>query len=223
MTDNFKNLGLGNTGSMKLGFEKSNSINQSADDLGHDDAGDGYLVGQLLVAMPAMNDGRFAKTVIYMCAHNAEGAMGLVINRMLDDMSFPDLLEQLNIVPQTDVDNINVHFGGPVEMGRGFVLHSNDYLQDQSLVVNDDMALTATIDILRVIAGGGGPKQSLLALGYAGWGAGQLDQEMRDNGWLNVAADEKLVFDLDLNEKWQRAMTKIGIDPVMLSEDAGHA
>jgi len=223
MTDNFKNLGLDKMGSIKLGLEKSDAGDQSTDDVGHGDADDGYLVGQLLVAMPAMNDGRFAKSVIYMCAHNAEGAMGLVINRMLDDMSFPDLLEQLNIVPQTDVDNINVHFGGPVEMGRGFVLHSNDYLQDQSLVVNDDMALTATIDILREIADGGGPKQSLLALGYAGWGAGQLDQEMRDNGWLNVAADENLVFDLDLDEKWQRAMTKIGIDPVMLSEDAGHA
>jgi len=188
-----------------------------------DDTDDGYLVGQVLVAMPAMSDGRFAKSVIYMCAHNSEGAMGLVLNRMIDDMSFPDLLEQLNIVPQSDVNNINVHFGGPVEMGRGFVLHSKDYLQDQSLVVNEDVALTATIDILRAIADGEGPEQSLLALGYAGWGAGQLDQEIRNNGWLSVDADDALVFGPDLDGKWQRAMSKIGIDPVMLSDDAGHA
>lgn len=189
-------------------------------DNSHDDS---YLVGQLLVAMPGMQDTRFAKTVIYMCAHNAEGAMGLVINRALDALSFPDLLEQLDIKTSAALDDIDVHFGGPVETGRGFVLHSPDYLQEGTMVVADGVALTATVEILRAIASGKGPQRHLLALGYAGWGPGQLDSEIKANGWLNVGADEGLVFDTDLNTKWQRAMAKIGIDPSMLSESAGHA
>jgi putative transcriptional regulator len=184
---------------------------------------DSYLVGQLLVAMPGMQDTRFAKTVIYMCAHNAEGAMGLVINRSLDALSFPNLLEQLDIKMSTALDDVDVHFGGPVETGRGFVLHSPDYLQEGTMVVADGVALTATVEILRAIASGKGPQRHLLALGYAGWGPGQLDSEIKANGWLNVGADEGLVFDTDLNSKWQRAMAKIGIDPSMLSEFAGHA
>jgi len=189
-------------------------------DTSHDDS---YLVGQLLVAMPSMQDTRFAKTVIYMCAHNAEGAMGLVINRALDALSFPDLLEQLDIQISTALDDVDVHFGGPVETGRGFVLHSPDYLQEGTMVVADGVALTATVEILRAIASGKGPQRHLLALGYAGWGPGQLDSEIKANGWLNVGADEVLVFDTDLNTKWERAMAKIGIDPSMLSESAGHA
>ena len=189
-------------------------------DTSHDDS---YLVGQLLVAMPGMQDTRFAKTVIYMCAHNAEGAMGLVINRALDALSFPDLLEQLDIQISTALDDVDVHFGGPVETGRGFVLHSPDYLQEGTMVVADGVALTATVEILRAIASGKGPQRHLLALGYAGWGPGQLDSEIKANGWLNVGADEVLVFDTDLNTKWERAMAKIGIDPSMLSESAGHA
>lgn len=184
---------------------------------------DSYLVGQLLVAMPGMQDTRFAKTVIYMCAHNAEGAMGLVVNRSLDALSFPDLLEQLDINTSTMVDDVEVHFGGPVETGRGFVLHSQDYLQEGTMVVADGVALTATVEILRAIASGKGPHRHLLALGYAGWGPGQLDSEIKANGWLNVGADEGLVFDTDLNSKWDRAMAKIGIDPSMLSESVGHA
>jgi putative transcriptional regulator len=182
-----------------------------------------YLAGQLIVAMPGMQDPRFQKTVIYMCAHNADGAMGLVVNRALDSLSFPDLLEQLGIDPSGIGKQIKVHFGGPVESGRGFVLHSPDYVQDATMVVNHDVALTATVDILKAIAGGAGPRQSLLALGYAGWGPGQLDSEIRGNGWLHVASDSDLVFGPNLDNKWESAMKKIGIDPRMLSDDAGHA
>lgn len=182
-----------------------------------------YLAGQLLVAMPSMQDPRFVKTVIYMCAHNADGAMGLVVNRALNVLSFAELLDQLDIDVATGTDDSKVYFGGPVETGRGFVLHSPDYCQDGTLVVNDRIALTATVDILRAIAAGRGPRRHLLALGYAGWGPGQLDSEIRANGWLHVDADEDLVFDARINSKWERAMAKIGIDPMMLSETAGHA
>ena len=182
-----------------------------------------YLPGQLLIAIPSMTDPRFEKSVIYMCAHNADGAMGLVINRAIDSLTFPELLEQLEIDSGSGGDQIRVLFGGPVEQARGFVLHSPDYIQDASLVVDDNVVLTATIDILRAIADGTGPNNCLLALGYAGWGAGQLDSEIKSNGWLSVDADEELVFGCNLDEKWERAMTKIGIDPRMLSDAAGHA
>jgi putative transcriptional regulator len=182
-----------------------------------------YLSGQLLVAMPGMKDPRFAKTVIYMCAHSADGAMGLVVNRELQSLTFPDMLQQLNIEAPEPHREIRVHFGGPVESGRGFVLHSADYVRDATLVVDSSIALTATVDILKAIARGSGPNHSLLALGYAGWGAGQLDSEMKANGWLHVEADPDLIFDGDLDRKWERAMAKLGIDPLMLSDTAGHA
>ena len=187
------------------------------------DQSDPYLSGKLIVAMPGMQDPRFAKTVIYMCAHSSDGAMGLVINRVIDTLTFPDLLEQLGIEQAGIDEQISIHFGGPVESGRGFVLHSPDYAQEATLVVDTDIALTATIDILKSIAGGEGPKRHLLALGYAGWGPGQLDSEIKKNGWLHVESDNDLVFDLDMDTKWERAMGKLGIDPRMLSEDAGHA
>ena len=182
-----------------------------------------YLSGQLLVAMPGMEDPRFVKTVIYMCAHNEDGAMGLVINRAIESLTFPDLLEQLGIETVVPDAPINIQFGGPVESGRGFVLHSSDYSQDVTMVVDNDVALTATIDILKAIAVGDGPRQRLLALGYSGWGPGQLDSEIKRNGWLHVDADKELVFGLDLDGKWERAMRKIGIDPCVLSGEAGHA
>ncbi|MBT7943003.1 MAG: YqgE/AlgH family protein, partial [Alphaproteobacteria bacterium] len=148
---------------------------------------------------------------------------GLVVNRAMEELSFPDMLEQLGIDVTGDSPAINILFGGPVESGRGFVLHSCDYLQDATLVVDNGVALTATLDILKAIAGGAGPMQSLLALGYAGWGPGQLDGEILSNGWLSVDADPDLVFGSDLDGKWDRAMSKIGIDPRMLSDEAGHA
>jgi putative transcriptional regulator len=182
-----------------------------------------YLAGQLLIAMPGMRDPRFTRTVIYMCAHSTEGAMGLVINRLIGTLTFPDLLEQLGIPSQGLDKDIRVHFGGPVESGRGFVLHTADYVQDATLVVDGNIALTATVDILRAIAGGGGPSRCLLALGYAGWGPGQLDNEILANGWLHVPADDGLVFGPDLETKWERAIAKLGFDVRMLSGEAGHA
>jgi putative transcriptional regulator len=182
-----------------------------------------YMSGQLLMAMPTMQDNRFARTVIYMCAHNKEGAMGLVINRLAGAVTFPDLLQQLGIDSPKGGPETRIHFGGPVETGRGFVLHSGEYRHESTLDVDDEVALTATVDILQDIAKGCGPRRSLLALGYAGWGPGQLDTEIHANGWLHVAPDEELVFDADLDSKWDRAIAKLGFDPTLLSGHAGHA
>ena len=183
----------------------------------------GYLEGQLLIAMPQMSDPRFERTVIYLCAHSAAGAMGLVINRALEHITFPDLLNQLGIDVPTIEDQIVVQFGGPVESGRGFVLHTADYVQESSLVVNDDIALTATVDVLKAMATGSGPRHSLLALGYAGWAPGQLDAEIQANGWLHAVPDNQLVFGADLIDKWPKAMAKAGVDVSLLSTEAGHA
>jgi len=178
------------------------------------------LAGQLLVAMPQMQDPRFARAVVYVCAHNDEGAMGLVVNKLLDDVTWPELMKQLGV--EGAPTERAVHFGGPVEAGRGFVLHSTDYVEPATLVVGA-MGLTATLEILRAIGKGSGPKQSLLALGYAGWGAGQLDAEMQANGWLSVAADSEIVFGANQGEKWQRALAKLGVDLLSLSGEAGRA
>ncbi len=183
----------------------------------------GYFEGQILIAMPQMTDQRFAKSVIYLCAHSADGAMGLVVNKPIDTITFPDLLQQLNIDAPATNDNIRVHFGGPVESGRGFVLHSDDYIQETTLVIRDGVALTATVDVLRAIAEGKGPNRSMLALGYAGWAPGQLDSEIRANGWLNVTADENLIFGSKLDNKWSKAIGKLGIDVLSLSTTAGRA
>tara|TARA_R110002110_G_scaffold88584_7_gene230831 strand:+ start:3519 stop:4094 length:576 start_codon:yes stop_codon:yes gene_type:complete len=183
----------------------------------------GYLPGQLLIAMPSMSDPRFERAVIYLCAHSSEGAMGLVVNKLIDSLTFPELLEQLDIKPEKQADDIRVHFGGPVESGRGFVLHSDEYLQDSSMVIDEGVALTATLDVLRDVADGSGPRQSIMALGYAGWGPGQLDAEIIHNGWLHAPADTDLLFSREVEKKWDRAIHKIGVDPFMLTTDAGHA
>jgi putative transcriptional regulator len=187
--------------------------------------GESSLAGQLLIAMPQMQDPRFARTVIYMCAHGSEGAMGLVVNKFLDNppVTLSKLMSQLGIAAEGLKADPRVHRGGPVEEGRGFVLHSADYSEDATMVIGNNVALTATLDILRAIGRGEGPKKSLLALGYAGWGPGQLDAEMQANGWLHVDADEALVFDPESKDKWQQAIAKIGIDLTLLSGDAGHA
>lgn len=184
---------------------------------------DGYLAGQVLIAMPQMQDPRFARSVVYLCAHSAEGAMGIMINRLFDGLSFPELLDQLDIPSTPQCDQIRVHFGGPVEGGRGFVLHSDDYMHDTSMLVAEGIALTATVDVLKAIALGMGPRKCLLALGYAGWSAGQLDAEILENSWLNVPADEALLFGRDLDHKWEAALHKLGIDFATLSAAAGHA
>jgi putative transcriptional regulator len=194
-------------------------------------SGEGYLDGQLLVAMPVMSDPRFARSVIYLCAHSEDGAMGLVINQRASHISFPDLLERLGIVPPAPegqlangIRDMSIHVGGPVETGRGFVLHSSDYFaNDSTLPIEDGVCLTATIDILKAIAAGRGPNRAILALGYAGWSPGQLESEIHANGWLNCPADLDLIFDPDIDAKYQRALAKIGIDPSHLVSDAGHA
>ncbi len=191
----------------------------------------GCLEGQLLVAMPSMSDRRFARSVIYICAHSEEGAMGLIVNQRANHISAPDLLERLGISTRTKDDEISneildlsIHVGGPVETGRGFVLHSGDYFADDStLAIENNVCLTATIDILKAIAIGRGPNRALLALGYSGWSPGQLESEIRANGWLNCPADMDLIFDGDLENKYSRAMAKIGIDLSHLVSDAGHA
>jgi putative transcriptional regulator len=189
-----------------------------------------YLDGQLLIAMPIMTDKRFARSVIYMCAHSAEGAMGLIINQRASHISFSELMKQLSIVPdgsddiEIELADMDVHVGGPVETGRGFVLHSADYYAaDSTLPIDEGVSLTATIDILKAIAGGKGPDRAILALGYAGWRAGQLESEIAANGWLHCPADADLLFDRDLDQKYERALSKIGIDPSHLVSEAGHA
>ncbi|PPR10537.1 MAG: hypothetical protein CFH41_01524 [Alphaproteobacteria bacterium MarineAlpha11_Bin1] len=184
---------------------------------------DGFLTGHLLVAMPQMLDDRFVKTVIYMCAHTEEGAMGLVVNKILEDIDFPDLLDQLDLNTSTRENDIRIHFGGPVESSRGFVLHSSDYQQDATVVIDEKIALTATTEILRDIAEGEGPNNYLLALGYAGWGPGQLDSEIQSNGWLSVDAAPQLIFSNKPDEAWKGALATIGIDVSMLSGHSGHA
>jgi putative transcriptional regulator len=191
----------------------------------------GYLDGQMLIAMPSMRDERFARTVIYICAHSTEGAMGIVVNQPAANVNFLDLLVQLDVVPADDLIqlppqavSVKVLKGGPVETGRGFVLHSSDFfIADSTLPIDDGVCLTATLDILKAIAQGGGPVSAVLALGYAGWGAGQLENEMQENGWLHCSADTDLIFGTDVAGKYERALRKIGINPAMLSSEAGHA
>jgi putative transcriptional regulator len=194
-------------------------------------AGPGYLDGQILIAMPVMDDPRFERSVIYLCAHSPEGAMGIIVNRPAGSIDFPGLLVQLDIIKKADqiklpenAESMKVLRGGPVETGRGFVLHSSDFfIEDATLRIDGGICLTATVDILKAIAKGSGPKHAILALGYAGWGAGQLENEIQHNGWLHCDADPDLIFGADADEKYLRALRKIGIDPGMLSTDAGHA
>ncbi|PPQ36022.1 YqgE/AlgH family protein [Rhodopila globiformis] len=184
---------------------------------------EGFLTGQVLIAMPSMADPRFQQSVIYVCAHTPEGAMGLVLNRPIVKPTFDDLLKQLQVAPVPPVREIKLCAGGPVENARGFVLHTSDWTGEGSLKVDDSTALTASLDVLKVIAEGGGPRECILALGYAGWGPGQLDQELQQNAWLSVTPDELLLFDNDHDTKWRRALAKLRIDPLLLSDTAGHA
>ncbi len=194
-----------------------------------EDPDGGYLDGQLLIAMPGMGDPRFDRAVIYLCAHSPEGAMGIRINEAVPQLTFPEVLSRLNIAPESEISlpdatSIIVHRGGPVETGRGFVLHSADYVIDNStMLIDGEMCLTATLDILRAIASGDGPARSLLALGYAGWGPGQLDEELAANGWLHCPARPDLIFDPNLESKYETALAELGINPAMLSSGAGHA
>jgi putative transcriptional regulator len=190
-----------------------------------------YLDGKMLIAMPVMEDERFQRSVIYVCAHSSEGAMGIIVNRPAGSIDFPGLLMQLDIIKRGEritlpenAEAMKVLQGGPVDTKRGFVLHSSDFfIKDSTLPIDDEISLTATLDILKAIATGSGPKRAILALGYAGWAPGQLEDEIQHNGWLHCPADSDLVFDKDVDSKYERALRKIGIDLAMLSNEAGHA
>jgi putative transcriptional regulator len=190
-----------------------------------------YLEGQILIAMPGIGDPRFDRSLVFMCAHSKNGAMGIIVNKTAPMMFFSDLVDQLKIVSPDEVRevappvlNLPVLFGGPVEQFRGFVLHSTDYVSnDTSLPINERFALTATVEILKAIARGNGPGKVMLALGYSGWVAGQLENEIQHNGWLHCEADDDLIFGVDNDGKYVRALKKIGVDPLMLSPDSGHA
>jgi len=187
--------------------------------------------GRFLIAMPSLREGPFARSVVYMCAHRADGAMGIVINQRAEAIDFAKLLVQLDIVKESEAIRlpksagaVKVLRGGPVETGRGFVLHSNDYLaKDSTVVVGDGLCMTATLDILRAIAEGLGPERAVLALGYAGWASGQLESEIAANGWLVGPSDLSLIFDSDFAGKYDRALALLGVNPAALSTDAGHA
>lgn len=182
-----------------------------------------WLTGQLLVAMPSMIDPRFEKTIIFICSHSPDGAMGLVLNRLFGEINFEGLLEQFDLKLAEGVPEKAVFYGGPVEPVRGFVLHSSDYKEASTTEVTDDLSLTATVDVLKALSQGQGPSQSLLLLGYAGWAPGQLETEIQANGWLTVPADDSIIFNEKSEGKWEDALTKIGVSPTMLSSDVGHA
>jgi putative transcriptional regulator len=191
----------------------------------------GYLDGQMLIAMPSMGDERFARAVIYICAHSTEGAMGIIVNQPAPHISFPDLLVQLDVIPAADLiqlpvqaEGVKVLKGGPVDTQRGFVLHSSDFfIESSTLPIDEGICLTATLDILKAIARGDGPKSAILALGYSGWAPGQLENEIQHNGWLHCMADPELIFGPDTGGKYEKALKKIGVGLGMLSSEAGHA
>ncbi|MEJ8571763.1 YqgE/AlgH family protein [Microbaculum marinum] len=193
--------------------------------------GRGFLDGQVLIAMPTMGDPRFERSVIYMCAHSDDGAMGIILNQPAENIRFTDLLRQLDVIGEgdeirlpADVGRMRVHVGGPVETGRGFVLHSADwFVENSTLPIDEGICLTATLDILKAIAKGDGPQSALLALGYSGWAPGQLESEIQANGWLHCGADADLIFGVDLDSKYDLALRKLGIDPGHFSPDAGRA
>lgn len=186
-------------------------------------AGDSPFREKLLVAMPGMADGLFSKSVVYLCAHSDAGAMGIIVNQTMPDFSFADLLSQLQLPKSRLLADPVVHFGGPVDGSRGFVLHSPEYRRPETLALTDQLCLTGTVDILRAIAEDRGPRHLIFALGYAGWGPGQLEMEMQENSWLTVPADDDLLFGTDLSHKWEKAMARIGITPQTLSSHVGHA
>jgi putative transcriptional regulator len=189
----------------------------------------GFLDDQFLIAMPGMKDDRFARAVIYVCAHSDEGAMGLIINQS-QQLMFPDLLVQLGVLDETEAIRLPppardfvVRNGGPVDRSRGFVLHTDDYKVESSLPISDDVCLTATVDILRAISLGRGPRKALMMLGYAGWGAGQLESEIAANGWLTCPAQSEILFDSDIDGKYNRVLASMGVHLAHLSQQAGHA
>ena len=184
----------------------------------------GELAGKLLIAMPGMEDFRFGQSAVFLCAHSDEGAMGLTINKPAQDVVLGDVLGQLDINVTPKMRELRVYIGGPVETARGFVLHSRDFESNlQTLNVDADFAMTGTLDVLEEIGNAAGPTKSQLMLGYAGWGAGQLEEEIRQNGWLVCDATPELVFEVEDNEKWAKALDSLGVSPLSLSAISGRA
>ncbi len=189
-----------------------------------EDGGESFLEGKLLIALPGMPDPRFERSVIFICTHSEEGAMGLIINKAVEGLSFREMMGRLKINVTESTPDTPILFGGPVQTGRGFVLHSGEFeSKDSTMPVTEDISLTATLDILRAIADGKGPEKSLFALGYAGWDGGQIEDEIRANGWVHCEADNAIIFDESLDDKWSRALKKLGIDMSGLSAHAGRA
>lgn len=189
------------------------------------DIGSGYMTGQLLLAMPSLRNSNFEKSVIYICSHDDKGAMGIVINQPLKSVDFGEVLAQLKLDDNEVQPGLfpDVHFGGPVEMTRGFVLHSIDHTHKDTIVLNETFGITATVDILQDIVTGHGPSDSIFALGYSGWGPGQLEEELQANAWLSVDAHPALIFDTDVDDKWDKALERLGISPAQLSTIVGNA
>jgi len=183
----------------------------------------GYVAGQFLLAMPHMQDLRYEKAVIYICGHDTNGAMGLVVNKHLGDLTLKGLLEYLNLPKESINRDLPIYFGGPVDTGRGFVLHSDDFTHPGTVPLGNHIALTATVDVLQSIAEGDGPKDCLLAMGYVGWGPGQLDSELHSNRWLQVEADPDTLFHIPIEQRWEKAIAKLGVTPESLSEEFGQA
>lgn len=189
----------------------------------------GFLDNHFLIAMPGMRDERFTRSVIYLCAHSEEGAMGLIVNQV-QQLGFSDILVQLGVVDEKEAirlpeetRSLPVRNGGPVDRSRGFVLHTDDFIVESSTPLSEEICLTATVDILRAISLGRGPRRALMALGYSGWGAGQLEAEIAENGWLTCPADTELLFDCDVDLQYDRILASIGVNPTHLSNSAGHA
>ncbi len=181
------------------------------------------LTGQLLVSMPSLEDERFFKTVIYMCAHSKEGAMGIIINKKIDYDLYPDLLKQLGIDKPLENKKLFLRYGGPVESGRGFVLHSDEFIRKETLTIDKGIALTSTAEFFEDLSKGSGPKNSILALGYAGWEPGQLEDEIQSNSWMTISANSSFLFDDEVSNKWSQAYNLLGVDPNKLSYHSGRA
>lgn len=181
------------------------------------------LIGKFLVSLPKINDPRFNHCVVLLCGHDQHGAMGIIVNKHLESLSLAELLLQLDIIPTKIKSTIKVHYGGPVELGRGFIIHTEDYMHKTSLKIADDIVLTSNIEVLHKIGNGTGPARYMLALGYTGWSAGQLEDEIKNDGWIQVDVDLDILYSNDVSKKWQQTMAKIGVDPDMLFYEGGHA
>jgi len=195
-------------------------LNKSKED---NSKSDGYLTGKLLVANPFLDDGQLTRSVIYVCGHDAHGAIGLIVNKPASDLTLKKLLIQLEIQGAYEMEDTPVYYGGPVEISRGFVLHTTDYKTDSTVSVNADFSVTSTLQVLRALGKKDGPEKFLVCLGYVGWGAAQLDQEIQERGWLIIDGTPGLVFDAYLETKWRTSLMTIGVDPLIFSLESGHA